>query len=164
MDNLLNVSPGTIIWTIINFLLLLLLLSRVAVKPIANALKAREDRIRNQIADAEKAGEKAQALLKESENKLDSAQKEMSEIINKGKAQAEDIIRKATESAEEVKKQKIEEAVREIERSKETAIKELRGEVADLVIQATEKILEEKLDRAKHLKIVESYIEKIPKN
>lgn len=164
MDNLLNVNPGAIIWTIINFTIFLLIILKFGLKPIINGLKAREDRITNAIEQAEQANAEAKKLLQESQQKLDSAHKEMMEIVQKGKQQAENIINKAAEEADKIKKQKLEEAIREIERSKEFALNELRAEVADLVIQATEKILEEKLDDEKHQKIIESYIQKLPKN
>ena len=48
--------------------------------------------------------------------------------------------------------------VKEIEISKENAINELRSEVADLVIVATEKILDEKIDKNKDSKLIESAI------
>jgi F-type H+-transporting ATPase subunit b len=164
MDNLLNVSPGLMIWTIVNFLILLLLLLKLGVKPIVNSLKAREERINGAIDSAENANSEAQKLLRESQDKLDNAQREMGEIIQKGREQAEAQIRKATEEANKVKREKVEEAKREIERSKDAAIKELRTEVAGLVVDATEKLLEEKLDKDKHIKLIESYIDKIPKN
>ena len=164
MENLLNVSPGLMIWTLINFFLLLLLLIKFGVKPILNGIKSREEGIRINIENANKANQEAKELLKESQEKLQSAQKEMSEIVHKGRIQAEELINKATEEAERVKKQKVEEAKKEIERSKESAIQALRSEVAGLVVIATEKLLGETLDKDKHVKIVESYIEKLPKN
>jgi F-type H+-transporting ATPase subunit b len=164
MDNLLNVDPGLMFWTIINFLILLVLLLKLGVKPITNSLRARESRINDAIDSAEKTNSEAQKLLKESQEKLDNAQRKMGEIIQKGREQAEAQIRKASEEADQVKRDKVEEAKREIERSKEAAIKDLRTEVAGLVVEATEKLLEEKLDKDKHIKLIESYIDKIPKN
>ncbi len=164
MDTLLSINPGTIIWTIINFTIFLFIILKFGLKPIINGLKAREDKITNSIQQAEKANDEAKKLLQASQEKLDSAHKEMIEIVQKGKVQAESIINKATVETDKIKKQKLEEAIREIERSKESALSELRAEVAGLVIQATEKILEEKLDAEKHQKIIESYIEKLPNN
>jgi len=164
MDALLNVNPGLIIWTIINFCVFLFIIIKFGTKPIVNGLKKREDRINSAIENAEKANTETQRILIESQAKLDNAQKEMMEIVNKGKVQGDELIRKATEEAEKVKVAKIEEAKREIERSKESALKELRNEVASLVVRATEKLLDEKLDQDKHLKLVDSYIDKLPKN
>lgn len=164
MDSLLSVNPGTIIWTIVNFSIFLFLILRFGLKPILNSLNAREDKINSAIENAEKANSEAAKLLRESQDKLDSAQKEMMEIIAKGKQQAEMIIQKAAEEADRVKSQKVADALKEIERSKDAALGQLRSEVADLVIKATEKILDEKLDDDKHKKLIETYIEQLPKN
>jgi F-type H+-transporting ATPase subunit b len=164
MDSLLNINPGLAIWTLVNFLLFLFIFVKFAGKGIIKGLNSREDHINSQIRSAEKANEEARSLLEDSNKKLDEAQQQVSEIVAKGRLQADAHIKKAAEEAESVKRDKVIEAQKEIERSKEAALKELRNEVADLVVLATEKIIEEKLDKNKDLKLVESYIEKIPKN
>lgn len=164
MDNLLNVSPGLIIWTIINFLIFLFLIIKFGAKPIMNGLRAREEKINSSIAAAEQANDNAQKILKESQEKLNSAQQDMAAIMAKGKLQAEEFLKRAAEEAEKNKRNKVEEANREIEHNKELAIKQLRTEVAGLVVEATAKILDTELDKNKQYKIVESYIQKFPNN
>jgi F-type H+-transporting ATPase subunit b len=164
MDFVFNKEFGTIFWTLFNFgvfLFVLRLILKVQIKP---NLEKRQQRINDDIKNAHKANQDAQALLKESEEKVANAYKEMSEIIGKGKLQAEEIVRKATDEAENVKKAKVAEALREIDRSKDSAIKELRKEMADLVVMATGKMIKETLDKEKHIKLIDSYIEKLPKN
>lgn len=164
MKDLLNINPGLAIWTVINFLLFLFIFIKFAGKSIVNGLNSREDHINGQISAAEKANQDAQRILAESQKNLDEAQQQVAEIVAKGREQAEAQIRKATEEADAVKRAKVAEAQREIERSKDAALKELRNEVTNLVIESTEKILHEKLDRDKDLKLVESFIDKIPNN
>jgi F-type H+-transporting ATPase subunit b len=164
MDSILSVSPGLIIWTLVNFFIFFFLLFKLGFKQIAKGLKTREDSIRESIEGAERANLEAKRILEESQAKLSTAQQEMTEIITKGRTQAEEIVRKAAEDAEKVKQSKVEEAKKEIERSKDNAIKELRKEVADLVIEATEKIIGENIDKEKNYKMIESYIGKIPNN
>jgi|DewCreStandDraft_4_1066084.scaffolds.fasta_scaffold00054_29 F-type H+-transporting ATPase subunit b len=164
MDTIMNVSPGLIFWTIFNFLIFLFLLLKFGTKPMANALKKRENLIKESLENAEKANIEAKRILKESQEKLNSTQIEINEMINRGKLLSDDLLRKASEEAEAIKKEKVEEAKREIERSKEIALKQLRSEVAELVVIATDKIIGEKLSSEKDYKLVESYIEQIPKN
>ncbi len=164
MDSILSVSPGLIIWTLVNFFIFFFLLFKLGFKQIAKGLKTREDSIRESIEGAERANIEAKKILEESQARLANAQQEMTEIISKGRNQAEEIVRKATDEAEKVKQAKVEEAKKEIERSKDNAIKELRKEVADLVIDATEKIIGDNLDKEKNYKLIEGYIGKIPNN
>lgn len=164
MDALLSINPGTIVWTIINFAILLLILGKFAFPAITKALKEREEGISNAIQAANDANLKAQQLLKEGQAQIDNAHLEVKEIIANSRKQAEQIVAKAASEAEQVKKAKIEETLKEIERSKDQALAELRSELASLIVLATEKVLGEKLNNDDHLKLVQNYIEKLPRN
>jgi len=164
MESVLNISPGLMIWTLLNFFILLFLIIKFAVKPIVKAIRSREESIRLSIENAQKTNLESQQILQESKDKLRNAQNEMAEIIQKGRQQSEELIRKAVEEAERVKRVRINEAAAEIERSKNLAIAELRSEVADLVVQATSKLLGEIVDKEKHQQIIQSYIDKLQKN
>jgi F-type H+-transporting ATPase subunit b len=164
MDFILNKTFGLIFWTLVNFGIFLFVLRIVLKIQIFPSLEKRNKSITDNIANAHSANEEAKAILKEAQEKISNAHKEMSEIISKGKVQAEAIVRKATEEAENVKRAKVAEATREIDRSKDMAIKELRKEMADLVIIATSKMINETLDKDKHIKLIDSYIEKLPRN
>jgi F-type H+-transporting ATPase subunit b len=164
MDNLLNVDPGLIIWTIIIFCIFLFGVVKFGGKSIMNGLKAREQSIANDINNAEKKNLEAQKYVKEIQEKLEQTQHEISDMLANGRKQSEIIINKAAEEADRVKNIKVQEAMREIERSKDAAIKQLRMEVAGLVVTATEKMLDVKLDQSTDLKLIESYIEKLPRN
>jgi F-type H+-transporting ATPase subunit b len=163
MGNILDVNFGLVFWTIVNFLIFFLLLAKFGTKPITAALKAREEAINNSISSAEKANQDAKALLDESKAKLTESQVQANEIISNSKKQVELIISKAKEEAEAVKNQRIQDALKEINRSKENAIKELRSEVADLVVSATEKVLNEKLDHNKDMALIEKSISNVEK-
>jgi len=164
MDSILNIPHGLVFWTIINFGIFLFLLLKFGGKGIVNAIKAREESIQNAIDSAEEINKKAIKLLEESQLKLDNAQSQVAEMMAKGREQAEINIKKASDEAEKIKQAKIQDAVKEIERSKEAALTQLRSEVADLVVQATEKILLEKLDSAKDKRIIDDFINKLPNN
>lgn len=164
MEGIMNIDPGLVFWTLVNFGIFLFILIKIGAKPMIKALNQRENTIKETIENAEIKYKEAQQFLEESKQKLSEAQKDMMVEIDKGKEQAEKIINKALQEAEAVKKQKIEDTLKEIDRNKEIAIKELRTEVADLVVQATEKILDESLDKDKHYKLIEKYIDQLPKN
>jgi len=164
MEQILDVNPGLIIWTLFNFLVFLFLLLKLGYKPLKNGLAARSKSIQDAIDQADKANVEARKILAEAQAKLDSSQQEMLAIVAKGKQQSEDLLHKAQSEADAMKKQKIDDALREINHSKELAINELRKEVAGLGVNATEKILGSELDKDKHLKLIDSYIEKMPNN
>ena len=164
MDSLLNLPHGLMFWTIINFGIFLFLIIKFGGKGIINALNERENSINKAIADAETANREALKLLNESKEKIENAQQEVALILAKGREQSEAIIRKTTEDAEKVKQAKLEEAIREIERNKEIALTQLRTEVADLVVNATEKIISVKLNKEQDFSLIQNSIDKLPKN
>jgi F-type H+-transporting ATPase subunit b len=164
MENVLNISPGLIFWTLVNFSIFFFLLLKFGWKPMRESLQMREKSIQDAIANAEAANKESQRILKESSEKLANAQAEMMNIIKEGRTQAERLVAKAAEEAEKQKVQKIEEARKEMDRAKEEAFAQLRAEVASLVMQATEKVLDTKLDAEAHKGLIASSIAQVSKN
>lgn len=50
-----DINPGLILWTILTFVIVVLILRAVAWKPLLAALNAREEQIRSSIQHAEEA-------------------------------------------------------------------------------------------------------------
>lgn len=164
MENLLNVSPGLIIWTLLNFLIFLGIIGKFGFKPLLASLKARQEGITNAISEADRINAEARMLMKENQDKMTSAQQEMMNLIKEGKHQADALIQAAHEEAERVKRVKMTEALREIEREKEAALQSLRAETASLVVQATAKVLGSTMNAESHRALIESYIDEVSKN
>jgi F-type H+-transporting ATPase subunit b len=160
---MLELNPGLIIWTAVTFLILLLLLRKIAWKPLLNALHLREESIRSSLERAEKAKEEAERLLEENRKNFQNAEEQAQKIINEGKAGAERIKNEIIEKANASSRRMIEQAREEIQREKEAALAELRREVADLAIQAASKILREELDERRHRKVVDEFLSGFPR-
>lgn len=160
---LLDVNPGLIFWTIVTFLILLIILKKTAWQPILQALKEREDKIRSSLEKAEQAKKEAEEILARNQKHLADAEEQVRKIINEGRDYANklrtEIVSKANEEAQKM----IETAKQEIENKKQEALGELKEIVADLSISAAEKILEETLDKEKHKKLIEKLIQNLPK-
>ena len=62
---MLEINPGLILWTIMTFVIVLVILRLTAWKPLLAALTAREEKIRNSLLQAEEAQKQAQRLLDE---------------------------------------------------------------------------------------------------
>jgi F-type H+-transporting ATPase subunit b len=159
-----EINPGLIVWTVITFLVLLSVMKKFAWKPILKMLEEREGKIRTALDEADRARAEAAEMLKQNEKNLARAEEEYQKMIREGKALAEklkeDIVAKAKQQAQ----QEVKLASEEIQRNVEAAKLQLRAEVADLAIKATEKILEETLDEKKQKQLIDSVINKLPKN
>lgn len=161
---LLSVNGGLAFWTVLTFLLLLLVLKKFAWKPILSALKQREDAIKDSLEQAEKAKEDARKILSENQNSLAKAEEESKKIIEQSKLFAESLKEKMITESKEQAKRLIEEASAEIDRKKNAAFDELKNQIAEISVNAAEKILRENLDAQKNKKIVDKYISDINKN
>ncbi len=161
---MLDPNPGLIIWTIISFIVLVIVLRSFAWKPILDALHKREENVKDTLDRAERAREEAAKLLEENRKQLERAEHESHRIVNENRALAEKLKEEIIQSANQQSRRLVEQAQQEIERDKEAALSQLRGEVASIAIMAAEKILDETLDEGRHKKIVDAYLKELPKN
>lgn len=161
---LLSVNPGLIIWQILIFVILLFILKKIAWKPLLTALHAREQNIKDTIANAETLKKEAEQMMEQNRKNLAEANSQSMKIINDAKEVAnkmrDEIIQKSQEESRKI----IDQARSEIKQEKETAMADLRSEVSDLAIKAAEKILKDNLDEGKQKKIVNDFISQIPSN
>lgn len=162
--SLIDINPGLIFWTLVTFILLLLILKKVAWKPILTALDQRETAIKESLEKAEKAKEEAQRILYENQASLSKAEEESRKIVEQGRIYAEKLKEQMLKDSKEQAQKILSEATAEIDRKKEAAFGELKSQIADLVIQTTEKVLGETVDKNIHKKITDKYINEITKN
>jgi F-type H+-transporting ATPase subunit b len=98
---LLNVEPGLIIWTVITFVLLLIVLRKVAWGPILVALEQREHTIRSSLEEAQRARQEAEQLLAQHQQMLTDANREVGRLLEQGREEAENLRISLTEQARE---------------------------------------------------------------
>jgi F-type H+-transporting ATPase subunit b len=157
--SLLSPNPGLIFWTAITFVIVLLILKKVAWGPILNALEEREKGIQASIDRAHKAKDESEAILRKNKELFAKADAESDRIIREGKDYAEKLRADLTEKAQAEAKKIITAAKEEIEQEKRRALDVLRNEVADLAVKGAEKIIKTTLDAEMQKKIVDSMIQ-----
>ncbi len=152
---------STLLWQIINFLVLLWLLKRYLYGPVTEMIDRRSQKINADLDEAENRKKEAQELKKKYEMELNNARQQAQEIIeeaeNRGKKQAREIINKARVDAEKIKENKL----AEIEQAKKEAATELRNEVASISLLLAGKIIKEQIDQKKHEQLINQYIENL---
>jgi F-type H+-transporting ATPase subunit b len=129
------------LWVVIIFLVLLAVLYPTAWKNVLNGLKAREERIRKDIAEAEAARARAEATLREYNAQLAAAEGRVRDMINAatkdGERVATEIRMRAQTEAEEAKKR----AMKDIDTARQNALAEIYQRAAELSTSIAEKIL-----------------------
>src|SRR5882672_8514657 len=128
METLLNTDKGLIIWTIVTFVVLVLLLSKVAWKPLIQALKDREEGIRKAIEDAASAKSSAEQIKAQYERELASAQEKAAGFISQAKAEAQKLREQMIKDAEAEARRLTEQTKRQLEEEKSKLSHQLREE------------------------------------
>ncbi len=142
------------LWSLIVFVVFLLVLQKLAWKPLIGGLDKRESRLLQQLAEAEAKHHRAETLLAERMQQLEKAQEEVRAIVEEGRRDGE-VARqnKITEGQQEADARR-NRALEDIERAKEQALKEIFDVVSRQVTYATRHILERNLDEADHQRLV----------
>jgi F-type H+-transporting ATPase subunit b len=160
---MLELDPGMMIWTWITFAIVMVILSKTALKPILQAIESRELSVKENLENAERQRLEAQALLEKHNQLLSEAENQGQKIIKENQLLAEKLRQEILERSRAESAILLEKTTREIEALKESALAELRAEVADLAIGAAEKILLENLDESRQKTVVDAYLQSLPK-
>ncbi len=137
---------GLIFWTTITFVILLFLLAKFAWRPILNAVKNREESIREALASADKAREEMAQLKSDNEQILREARAERDSILRDAREIKEKMIAEAKGTAAAEADRLVEQAKEMIENQKMAAITDLKNQVASMSIDIAEKILRKQLE------------------
>lgn len=152
---------GTVVIELIAFLLMLAVLARYVYPQVVAVAEARQRAIAQQLKEAEDARTSAEARLKEAEAHLIDARRSAQSVLDAAGKSAEQLRQELKQRADEEAKRTLDNARKQIEAERDLAIRSVRAEVADLVVTATEKVIGETLDEAKHHKLIERSIEEV---
>src|SRR5919197_838910 len=159
---LLNIEPGLIIWTILTFIVLLLVLRKVAWGPILTALEQREHTIRNSLEEAQRARQEAEQLLTQHQQMLTDANREVGRLLEQGREEAERLRLLMTEQAREEAQRLTEAARRDIVRERQRAMQELKNTAADLALAAAGRLLHTTMTGEDHRRLVTEFLDHFP--
>ena len=158
------VNGGLMIWTIVVFVLLLLILRKFAWPVILGAVKAREAALEQQIAEAEKNRAESAALLEQHKKLLADARSQGQQLLVEAKAVAEKERAAAMERTRQEQADLLDRARRDINAEKEKAILELKREAVDLSLAAASRLIGERMNADTDRKLVESYLSSLEKS
>ena len=160
LGSLITPGIGLIFWTSVVFVLLLLILSKFAWKPILNAIKTREQGIEDALASAERALNDMRELKSNNERILNEARAERDAMLKEARETKESIIAEAKQKAQADADRIMTTARDQIRNEKNAAVAELKNQVAQLSIEIAEKILTSELSNDEKQKTLVSNLMK----
>lgn len=162
---LLTPGVGLIIWQTIVFVLLVLLLAKLAWKPIINSLKDRERSIQDALDTAEKARMEMSQLRSDNEKLLSEAREERDRILREARDVSVKIREDAQLDARKASDKIVEDARAAINIEKQAALREVKAQVAMFSLDIAEKLMKKNLSTDKAQKdLVESYVKDLKVN
>lgn len=156
-------TPGLFIWTLVVFIVLLVLLKWLVYPMILKATVEREQQITKQLAEAARMQDEAKAVLEEQRQMLAGARGEAQAIVAEARTAADRERQVGIEKTRAEQDEMLARARREIGEEKDRATAEIRREAVDIAISAAAKVIGKKLDAADDRALVESYLAEIGK-
>ncbi len=161
MVEALGISLHEIIFAIVNFLILVGVLTKFLYKPYLNMIDARQQSIKDSFAHAADTNRLADEKMDQYNKRIANAENEGREIIKnakvKAEAQANDIIAEATKEAADIKLR----AEKEVERQRAKAMSEMKSEIAAMAVLVAERVLEREMAQTGQAQYIDSVIEEV---
>lgn len=152
----LGIDWRLLIAQIVNFVILLAVLYKFVYKPLLALLEKREKMIAKSVEDARAIEERVRDTEKGTQEILTNARKEATQILEAAEQTAEDRRKGSVEKTKEDLRHIVEQTRALLKGEKETMMQEVQHEIAHIVVQATERVLED----VAHEKVSDALVQK----
>jgi F-type H+-transporting ATPase subunit b len=143
------------IWTIVVFLLTLLIMKKFVFGPVGQAIEKRRASISASIEEAESSRDEAVKLLDEYKAKLAEARREADELREAGRREGERQKTEIVGQAQEQRERIVSDTQTQIDAQAQAAVAGIRDDVVVLALSAAEKVTKKSLSDDDHRKLVE---------
>jgi F-type H+-transporting ATPase subunit b len=150
-------------WVMVAFVILIAGTARALFRMATEALDKRSQTINDQIEEAVRLREEAQDLLASYERKQRDAAEEAERIIARARAEAERLGEQAAVDLEAALKRRERQAMDRISQAEATALDEIRALAVDVALDATARILADKMTANKSKAMIDDAIKDLPK-
>jgi F-type H+-transporting ATPase subunit b len=130
-----------LVFTIINLLIIYFIVAKFLFKPIKNILAKRQAEIDKQYADAKVAEDKANDLKAQYEDSMKGIEGEKAAVINEARKKAGAEYDRIVSGAQAEADKLVDNAKKLAKVEQEKSIKQAKEQIADLVIEATERVV-----------------------
>lgn len=156
-----SVNVWQIIISLCNLLILFLIIKKFLFQPVQKMLDKRKASLDAEYDAAAYARQTAEEQKAVYTDKLAGADAEATEIIKKARENAQLRSTQIISSAEEKAAGMVRRANEDIELEKRKAMHDLKGEIVDISMELTEKVLGRELNENDHREMIDEFIEGI---
>lgn len=146
---------------LVNFSIVFFVLWRWVLKPLMASMNKRQEIIEKGLADAAASRESLARAESDYGKKMMEAKQATADILKDAEKRANEATHLAKEKAKEEIVKTVNQAKVAIQSERDQVLKEVKAASAHMIVNATEKILQEKLTDAKDKKLVERLVQEI---
>jgi F-type H+-transporting ATPase subunit b len=155
----LGLNIPSLVAYLLNFAILLAILSWFAYKPVMRSLDQRSERIRESLEAAERARDEAASSRAAIEEQVNEARREGQRMLDQAREAADRFREEEMGRARQEAQDFVERARIDIQRERDAALAEVRANFGDLAITAAERVIRRSLDRQAHQELVAQVLE-----
>lgn len=156
-----NINLKSFLFQLVTFVLVLIVLKRWVLPPLISTMEKRRETLEKSLLDAKQTEELLSKAEITAEEILAKARVQADEALAETKKAARGIIADAETAAGERATIIVREAEARLGEERDKLRSELRAELAELVADATAKIINEKLDTKKDMSLIERAIRSV---
>lgn len=152
---------GTLLWQIVNFIILCAILGHFCYKPIMKVLDDRKARIQNDLDSAAASAADAAKLKESYEAQLKDAQAQAQEIVSKAMKEAQVQAQAQIDAARDAIAKEKDAATKQIERERQEALEDLKAQVAVISCDIASKIISKNMTPDANDRLISETIAKL---
>lgn len=146
-------------WTLINFLILLVLVHKVAMPAFLKMVAESEERKQKALDELEQNNAESKRILDEYRLKLAQVEEEARQILTQAQRERDEIKKREMETMLKEKHDLLSGIRNEFDLEKRQFIKSMKKETVDLIILTTKTLMGRELSTSDHSKIVEENVQ-----
>ena len=161
VQQFISIAPWTIIFQILNLLLLMVLFKKYLFKPVTEILEKRQAEIEGHYQEAQQAETDAKAMKADYESKMAGARQDADRVIKtateSANAMSASIVEDARTQADQLKRR----AQTEIDLERRRAFDEVKGELSGIALDIASQVIEREVNEKDHEAFINEFIKNV---
>ena len=161
VQQFISIAPWTIIFQILNLLLLMVLFKKYLFKPVTEILEKRQAEIEGHYQEAQQAETDAKAMKADYESKMAGARQEADRVIKTATESANAMSASSVEDARTQADQLKRRAQTEIDLERRRAFDEVKGELSGIALDIASQVIEREVNEKDHEAFINEFIKNV---
>ena len=161
VQQFISIAPWTVIFQILNLLLLMVLFKKYLFKPVTEILEKRQAEIEGHYQEAQQAETDAKVMKADYESKMANARQEADRVIKtateSANAMSASIVEDARTQADQLKRR----AQTEIDLERRRAFDEVKGELSGIALDIASQVIEREVNEKDHEAFINEFIKNV---